>query len=872
MFAVCAIRCAVVGLLIALVAAAPASAETSPRFDCPPFSIGVAGCLDLDAEAAQENWDTLPVTFTVEVPEGFCDPGPCNQVTDGYNLALKRDTTVVSDLSMSGGAVKGVNMSVDNFHVFGPRDLRNGQTIRGIRTTFVRAGTVRDIFVGGNDFSAGEVLTVTLRDAQQASPRKEFRVSGRVTDAEGAGFPDRRVAIDPLGGGRTRGATTDDNGEYSRTVPDAGRYEVSVRKERQSEPVKVTACGGNTRGDSCVVSLTRNRRSGRASFRIAGCPLGASAAAEGKACPIVVNDNGNRPDHSIADKECDVDENKKGEQCTLRAAILEANTRSGKDKIVFAIRPRRRVPEIVVTFRPLPALEEPAILDATTQGDHVRITTPPSGGDIPTIKKGLQIKGGDTTIRGLSVDGFLDQIVITGRGENVVRGNITRPGAAEPDPDSCQSAHGGLPFGGQGFGAGLHVDTGGLNRIVDNKLAGGCMGVFVEAGAREVIEANKVEGLLAVVARSDIGGRGKEGNEIGGGLAVFGDANVIQGNSVLDGFGTIVTGSENQIGGTGPGEGNVFGRSVTGLDLTGARNRVQGNSIGVTRRGRPARNSEYGIRVQGPRNRIGGPAAAGTGPRQVSNRIVHTVLGAGIFLTDAHDTLIQNNFISKNGRVAAIWMVFSHDNRIVRNEIVNNLGRAAGILIGDTRRGPVSNAGDRNLVRGNDVTGNGGPGIAIRDGVGNAIDHNVIARNDLGGIDLGDDGFFDEKDVFDGDDGPNRLQNAPQIQAVFLGRRTVRVKGVLQSAPGRSYTIDFFDSKRCESRIPGPGRIRMNENSQGDRHLAQVEVRTNAQGDATFDETFPATKVESITATAKGPGNNTSEFAPCARQGGRFGD
>ncbi len=86
------------------------------------------------------------------------------------------------------------------------------------------------------------------------------------------------------------------------------------------------------------------------------------------------------------------------------------------------------------------------------------------------------------------------------------------------------------------------------------------------------------------------------------------------------------------------------------------------------------------------------------------------------------------------------------------------------------------------------------------------------------------------------------------------GLSTTAIEGTLDSTPStrkkkRSFIIQFFSSPSGED--------------EGETFVGQTKVRTNRQGLASFsfelNRTLP--QGDRITATATGPGGNTSEFS-----------
>ena len=160
-----------------------------------------------------------------------------------------------------------------------------------------------------------------------------------------------------------------------------------------------------------------------------------------------------------------------------------------------------------------------------------------------------------------------------------------------------------------------------------------------------------------------------------------------------------------------------------------------------------------------------------------------------------------------------------------------------------------------NVIAHNSV---GGVLVGGSGSTGNRILGNSIFSNGALGIDLGEDGRT-QNDPRDRDTGENTLQNFPILTSAekFSADRTV-ISGTLDSTPStrskkRTFTVQFFVSDTDVDAIADEGQI----------FLGQKRVATNRKGKVSF--TFESTRAlfsgDRITATATGPGGNTSEFS-----------
>ncbi len=322
---------------------------------------------------------------------------------------------------------------------------------------------------------------------------------------------------------------------------------------------------------------------------------------------------------------------------------------------------------------------------------------------------------------------------------------------------------------------GNHIGT---NAAGDTELANGDDGVQVSAGSTGNCIGGYKDGL---------------GNLISGntayGIRLNGSSNDIQGNLV----GTDVGGSEglmNKLGGilisggasknavggdSAAGQGNtISGNGGHGIHISNANNTVvQGNHIGTTGKGGgPLSNNGCGVVLDADayENTIGGIATAGQG------NLISGNTGAGVYITSAHDNLVQSNYIGvdvdgagemANKRDGVLISAASNNtiggaDTVLRNVISGNGANGVHIDLSSTGNsvhgnfigtdvagtGCVPNAengvmidsgadgntvgGDGTAGQGNVISGNGANGVCIDGATGNGVQGNFI------GTDAGD--------------------------------------------------------------------------------------------------------------------------------------
>src|SRR5262249_36950428 len=142
---------------------------------------------------------------------------------------------------------------------------------------------------------------------------------------------------------------------------------------------------------------------------------------------------------------------------------------------------------------------------------------------------------------------------------------------------------------------------------------------------------------------------------------------------------------------------------------------------------------------------------------------------------------------------------------------------------------------------GNIIAFNGGAGVLISSGTGNAILSNAIFSNGALGIDLAPAGVT-PNDLGDSDSGANTLQNFPGLTSATSLGGTRTITGVLISSSLTGFVLQFFSNTACDPSGFGEGRT----------FIGSTTVFTSPTGLASFTVTFstPVPAGQFITAIA----------------------
>jgi hypothetical protein len=326
-------------------------------------------------------------------------------------------------------------------------------------------------------------------------------------------------------------------------------------------------------------------------------------------------------------------------------------------------------------------------------------------------------------------------------------------------------------------------------------------------------------------------------------------------------LGVILSSVNCMIGGTTPAARNIISGYEGGISVWGgaARNLVQGNYIGTDVTGTvPLGNSLVGVEIfyESSDNTIGGTTA---GARNIiSGNIV------GVTIGDATMTLVQGNFIGTD---------------VTGTKAVGN--SKGGVFVGSSSNTTV---GGTTSGAGNRVAYNGGDGVVVSNLDGTLTATTILSNSIFSNVGLGINlcasgvevdlavGIFKcldatavtPNDSLDTDTGPNNLQNYPVLSSAAVSSSgSVTIQGILTSAPGDAFTIQFFSNSGCDPSLHG----------EGQKFLGSTVLATNAAGIVTFTVTLPGPVVmcsSTVTATATDSAGNTSEFSPCRPVTGQY--
>lgn len=357
---------------------------------------------------------------------------------------------------------------------------------------------------------------------------------------------------------------------------------------------------------------------------------------------------------------------------SLRQAILDANATVGPDMIVFNI-PGSGVHTINLLIA-LPEITDPVVLDATTQPGYAGTPLIELRGTLETNSNGFGISAGGSTVRGFIIDSFEWGIRLNGSTNNVIQGNYIGV-----DSTGTQS---------RGNHTGIFIFNSSSN------LIGG-----TNAAARNVISGNGDDGV-------DVDGSGNQiqGNFIG--TNATGSAALANGSSGIK-IGRFAPATNNTVGGTAPGAGNLISGNPQGVYCNSPGNVIQGNLIGTNATGSAAIGNSTGIVANAPNSLVGGTVPGARNIISGNSGDGVSIVGSGSLLqgnfvgTDISGTAVLGN--GGSGVVAGDGALIGGTTPEARNVISGN-GGFGNISLGSNGSG--SQATVQGNYVGTDVTGN----------------------------------------------------------------------------------------------------------------------------------------------------------------------
>ena len=492
---------------------------------------------------------------------------------------------------------------------------------------------------------------------------------------------------------------------------------------------------------------------------LGGASIAPSAVMSQAAATFNVNSAGDGADCNTSDSVCATSSGGcPNGPCTLRAAMMQANSSAGTDVITFAI---GSGPATINPTSFLPILTGPVTIDGTTQPGYAGspiIEIDGTGAGNPA--NGLTVDGGSSTIRGLVINKFTFRGVEVRSAGNIVEGNyfginvagttgkpnaldgilvnnapnntIGGTTAAARNVSSGNNGDGIQIFGpaatgnvvqGNRFGTNP-AGNAGLGNGVGSPCSSGAPGQGVSlnsapnntvggtaAGARNLISGNLCDGVI--VSGPAAGGNLIQGNFIGTDAAGTSDI----GNAANAGGGGIrVVAPSTTVGGTAAGARNVIsgnfedGVEIPRPDMPG--NVVLGNYIGTDATGAaPLGNEVAGILLpQTPGVQVGGTTAASR--NVVSGNVFGIVIFAG-----ASNVHVEGNYVGMAAD-GTTGLGNLGDGIFITGATSNFIGGTVGVTTGGACTGSC-----------NVIAGNGDNGVLI---LGPSTTQNVVAGNRIG--------------------------------------------------------------------------------------------------------------------------------------------
>lgn len=493
---------------------------------------------------------------------------------------------------------------------------------------------------------------------------------------------------------------------------------------------------------------------------------------------------------------------------SFRWAIEQANSEAGSSIISFNI--PGSGPHTILISTPLNPIQEQVTITMMNQDGYEDIPVVMLDGSVLSDGNGLEIQAENVSIEGLSIINFPGNgIYLNGASGSELTRNFL---GVETD---------GVTAAGNGE-SGILILNGNDVILLQNIVSGNAVhGIYIDASVDLDIFESDVKRTQILENRI--------GTDYDGLTAIGNGGNGIR---IDDSPDNLISG--NLVSGNGVSSTNRSG-ILLNFSLTTA-NVIEENRIGTTQSG----NSPLGN------------------------------LGNGIALNFAPGNQIQNNIIGSNNTAGITLFQQADDNQIFGNSIgIGEDGATAlpnqvnGISIVGSKDNEV---GSSLSEHSNTIAYNLANGITILnsdelESINNKIIGNSIFSNAELGINLAQsetDNTVSENDVLDDDEGPNRLQNFPDLaSATYIdGDTSLDITYSLSSDPTHSsypVQIEFFKTNTGERQ--GKEQLGTDSYSEADYSFGEKTVNLPIPADVTFEIG------DRIVATATDNQGNTSEFS-----------
>lgn len=527
-----------------------------------------------------------------------------------------------------------------------------------------------------------------------------------------------------------------------------------------------------------------------------------------------------------ADQKADGDCRTARDECTLRAALVEAARAPGRATVAFAI--PGPGPHVITPATKLPALTNPAgvTLDGYTQAGSSPNSAATASNAVLQVElrgtgsagfDGLSVQSPGNVVSGLAIYNFAKSIALVGSpaNNNTITGNhiCTDAAGAHRAPSVHTAAFGVV------MTRGAHSNRVGAPGPENRNVVSGC-------GHRGIIMS--FSGTTANVVQNNVVGLNPAGTAALGNRSHGIDINYTGGNLV---------------GGPGPQEGNLIsGNAGAGVEVSHSRrtnrNEVIGNLIGTDPTGETAptwaSNGQWGVRLEGP-------------------KFCDPCTEAGVSEGLPYANVIRGNVVVGNAKGGLLLDKGVRDNVVEGNAIgVTSSGAPGpnGVYGLRIERGAYGNTiGPDNHIaynaKGVTITSAGyAPPGPAQDTYGNRITRNRIHDNTGYGIDLAPFGKPNRNGT--GDALVQRVIQMPTIGAATAGS----VSGTAtyaSGAPCASCTVELFIADSAATWGEG----------------ADYVASTSTSADGSFVVDLPGSPLagQTVTVNATDAAGNTSEFA-----------